>query len=181
MNSGMVGPKSQRMARRSKKGPVSLMSLRASEVVRTVVDHPSRLDELLTLLQDRGRLVRARAATTLARLSESHPRRLVRVIDRLKESLSDESAYVRWHLVYSLGCVGCSISPTVPGLLADLIGRLDDENGVVRAMASQAVAKLALRKTRLVVEFFKTHNRELPASLSKAIARIEAKIANSGA
>ena len=41
---------------------VPLSKLRTSEVVRTVVDHPRRLEELVNLLQDKERVIRGRAA-----------------------------------------------------------------------------------------------------------------------
>src|SRR5512135_2934933 len=95
----------RRTTRSRKKNRVPLSKLRAAEVVRTVVDHPRRLDELINLLRDKERSIRGRAATTLTRLSESHPARLIRHIEALREGLGDDSAYVRWHLVYTLGRV----------------------------------------------------------------------------
>ena len=85
----------RRVTRNRKKNRVPLAKLRTAEVVRTVVDHPGRLNELVALLDDSERALRGRAAATLARLSESHAHRLIRVVDRLREALSDDSAYVR--------------------------------------------------------------------------------------
>ena len=61
-----------RTSRNRKNGTVPLSKLRTSEVVRTVVDHPRRLEELVTLLQDKERVVCGCAAATLVRLLESH-------------------------------------------------------------------------------------------------------------
>ena len=93
----------RRVHRNRKKRRIPLSKLHTSEVVRTVVAHPRRLEELINMLDDRDRSLRDRAAKTLARLSESHPGRLIRVVERVREALVDDSAYVRWHLVYTLG------------------------------------------------------------------------------
>jgi hypothetical protein len=63
-----------RVIRNRKKNPVPLSKLRTSDAVKTVVDHPRRLEELLRMLEDKDRGVRGRAAATIAKLSESHPR-----------------------------------------------------------------------------------------------------------
>ena len=66
------------------------------------------------MLDDSDRALRGRAAATLARLSEKHAGRLVRSVERLRDTLSDDSAYVRWHLVYTLGRVGARYPSASP-------------------------------------------------------------------
>jgi hypothetical protein len=161
-------PRSQRrVTRNRKKNRVPLSKLRTSEVVRTVVDHPRRLGELLNLLEDRDRTVRGRAAATLARLSESHPGRLVSSVERLADNLADDAAYVRWHLAYALGRIGSSFPNRASPFLPTLSGRLDDQNRVVRVLACGALERIALRKPQVVQQVFEAAKKEAPASISR--------------
>jgi HEAT repeat protein len=159
----------RRVIRNRKKNTVPLSKLRTSDAVRTVVDHPRRLEELLRLLEDKDRMVRARAAAAVARLSESHPARLQRAILRLREGLSDESAYVRWHLVYSFGKIGSFFPAQCPEFLGDLVSRLDDENRIVRAIACKALGQVADRKPAIIEEFFQTLKREIPPAVARIL------------
>ena len=166
----------RRVVRNRKKSAVPLSKLRTSDAVRTVVDHPRRLEELLRMLEDKDRGVRGRAATTVARLGESHPARLLRVISRLREALADDSAYVRWYLVYTLGKLG-SYSPSQARVfLGDLISRLDDDNRVVRAVAAKALIQVASRKPLLLEESFQNLKKEIPPSITRALRRFKVKI-----
>jgi HEAT repeat protein len=168
----MTEPRTHRRVVRSrKKSAVPLSKLRTSDAVKTVVDHPRRLEELLRMLEDKDRGVRGRAATTVARLSESHPARLLRVTQRLQEALADDSAYVRWYVVYALGKLG-SYSPTQSRIfLNDLVSRLDDENRVVRSVACKALSHVAARRPMIVEEFFQNLKREMPPSLARILRR----------
>ncbi len=167
----MIRPRSHRIPRSRKKRAVPLSNLRTSEVVRAVVAHPRRLSELLNLLEDKERTVRGRAAATLARLSESHPSRLVRVLNRLKEGLSDDSAYVRWSLSYALGRVG-SIIPNQAGRFLDsLCSLLEDENRIVRALACRAIVRIAVRKPHLVCDYFDNSKKEMPVTIARTIRK----------
>ena len=158
-----------RTSRNRKKSAVPLSKLRTSEVVRTVVDHPRRLEELVTLLQDKDRAVRGRAAATLARLSESHPSRLVRHLERLSASLEDDSAYVRWHLAYTLGRVSAGFPGRASSVLADLSSRLKDEDKVVRRFACRALESVATRKPELIKDLFTDRKAEMPQSLARML------------
>jgi hypothetical protein len=165
-------PRSQRrVSRNRKKSTVPLSKLRTSEVVRTVVDHPRRLAELLNLLEDKDRTVRGRAAATVARLSESHSGRLLRIVDRLTHNLGDESAYVRWHLAYALGWIGSSHPGRAGQFLAELGARLDDENGIVRFLACKALERIAQRKPQVVVDSFKAAKKEAPQAIARHFSR----------
>ncbi len=159
----------RRIAGRRKKSPVPLSKLRTSEVVKTVVDHPRRIEELVDMLEDVDRVIRGRAAATLARLSESHPRRLLRILERIKDSLSDDSAYVRWHLAYTLGRVGRRYPARCEFLLNALGSRLDDENRVVRVIATQALGRLAARRPDMIRELFQTGKREIPSQIARIL------------
>jgi HEAT repeat protein len=164
----MMEPRSQRrVSRGRKKSRVPLSKLRTSEVVRTVVDHPRRLQELLNLLEDKDRTVRGRAAATLARLSDSHSERLLRIVDRLRDNLVDESAYVRWHLAYVLGRVGSDFPSSAPRFLNELKARLDDENRIVKGIAGRAIEEIADRRPRLVQDLFETAKKDIPGSISR--------------
>ena len=167
----MVELKRRSVPRRSKKCAVPLSNLRTSQVVRTVVDHPRRLEELLNLLQDKSRVVRGRAGATLARLSESHPGRLVRTLDRIKNALADESAYVRWHLVYTLGQIGSSVPQTLPSLLKEMASALGDDNGIVRGVAIKGLKRIIARKAEPVAEYFESSKQEPPAAIVHALKK----------
>jgi hypothetical protein len=171
----MMDVRSQRLSGNRKRNTVPLSSLRTSEVVRTVVEHPRRLGELISLLEDKDRAVRGRAAATVARLSETHAGRLVRIIDRLKEDLSDDSAYVRWSLVYALGHIAGNFPGRIQQVLLELTARMDDENRVVRIIASRAVQRLAASRPKLVKGLFESHKREIPELLARSIKRAESR------
>ena len=176
----MIRPRSQHITRGRKKRTVPLSNLRTSEVVRAVVAHPRRLPELLNLLEDEDRTVRGRAAATLARLSESHTGRLVRVVDRLKDGLADESAYVRWSLSYALGRVGSIYPNKARRLLDGLSSLLVDENRVVRALACRALVRIAARKPQLVRDYFENSKREMPITVARSVKKSGLPVSKSG-
>lgn len=157
------------IGRDRKKNAVPLSKLRTSEAVKTVVNHPRRIEELIAMFQDKDRLVRGRAATALARLSESHPDRLLRRLDRIREALGDDSAFVRWHAVYCLACVGSKHPGKSTEYLPKLADLLDDENRIVRIFATRALGQIALRKRSIVENYFKEHKRELPAGVMRIL------------
>ena len=168
----MVGTRTnRRVSQRRKKARVPLAKLRTSEAVRTIVAHPRRLAELLGLLDDTGRSLRGRAAATLARLAESHPGRLIRSVERLRESLGDDSAYVRWHLVYALGRMALRYPVMAPRFLGALAARLGDENRIVRVFASQALGSVARRRPAVVRQALDTSKQEVPLSLARILKR----------
>jgi hypothetical protein len=154
-------------AQRRKKNVIPLSKLRASEVVRTVVDHPRRLDELVDLLRDNERAIRGRAAATFTRLSETHPGRLVRHVEALRESLGDDAAYVRWHLLYALGRVIARFPRRASGSLADIKAHLTDEHKVARSFACRALEMIASSNPKLVHAIFTSEKEEIPPSLAR--------------
>ncbi len=162
--------RSSRRASRNRKSRVPLSSLRTAEVVRTIVDHPRRLDELVSMIEENDLRLRDRAAATLARLAESHPGRLVRVIDRLAEGLADDSAYVRWNLASAFGALGSQFPRRLPDFLARLSDRLDDENRVVRVIACKALMRVAARHPEAVAVHFESSKRQLPRPLQRLLA-----------
>ncbi len=159
----------RRTTRSRKKSLVPLSKLRAAEVVRTVVDHPRRLDELINLLRDKERSIRGRAAATLTRLAESHAARLIRHIEALREGLGDDSAYVRWHLVYTLGQVIARYPRRASFSLADVKAHLGDEDKVVRSFACRALESVAARQPQLVQGLFPSNKEEMPPSLRRVL------------
>lgn len=159
----------RRVSRDRKKAAVPLSRLRTSDAVKTVVNHPRRLGELVRMLEDKDRSVRGRAAATLARLSESYPARLLRIISRLKEGLTDDSAYVRWHLVHALGRLGLRFPAQLPGFLNDLVSGLDDSNRIVRVLTCRTLAQVAARKPLAVEQVFQNLKREIPLSIARIL------------
>jgi HEAT repeat protein len=147
------------------------MKLRTSEAVRTIVDHPSRIGELVHLLDDNERAVRGRAASTLARLSESHPGRLLRIMDPLRQSLSDDSAYVRWNLVYALGRASCIFHTQGELILPELIRGLEDSNRIVRVIAAQALAAFAQKKPESVKHALDSAKQKIPLSVTHQLRK----------
>jgi HEAT repeat protein len=140
-----------------------------------VVDHPRRLQELMRMLEDKDRGVRGRAAATLARLSESHPSRLIKLTARLIEALGDESAYVRWNLTYSLGRLSSQFPNRAQGYLGELLTRLEDENRVVRVLACKALAQVAGKKPSAVESLFQNAKKEIPPSVGRALNKSKSK------
>jgi len=173
----MTGSQTSRpVARGRKKRSVPLSKLRTSEAVRTVVDHPRRLDELVGLLEDRDVILRERAAAAVARLAESCPERLLRIVERMKAALSDDSAYVRWHVAYALGRLGIRFPVRSAEFLAELAGVLEDGNRVVRALALRALTDLAARKPRVFQEAFSSSGAtSFPPSLARLLREAGAK------
>jgi HEAT repeat protein len=169
----------RRTAQRGKKNIVPLTKLRTSEVVRTVVDHPRRLEELINLLRDKERPIRGRAAATLTRLSESHPARLVRYIEALREGLGDDSAYVRWHLLYTLGQVIAHFPRRASFSLGEIKTHLGDEDKVVRGFACRALESVASRQPQLVRGLFSAKDEEIPASIARVLQKSSRPAGNS--
>ncbi len=157
------------IVRNRKKSRVPLSKLRTSDVVKTVVDNPRRLEELLRMLEDKDRGIRGRAAIILAQLSESHPARLLRVSARLREALVDESAYVRWHLIYTLGKIGARFPGRARGYLGDLVSRLEDDNRICRVLACRALGQVGVKKRLIIEECFRNLKKEIPSSLSRIL------------
>ena len=166
----MNEPRTHRRAnRRRAKNFVPLSILRMSEAVRTVVQHPRRLDELVRMLGDKDLAVRGRAAAALAKLSESHPARLGRILARLKEALPDDSARVRWHLVYTLGRLGSRFPAELEGILKDLVPRLEDANRIVRILACRTLGDIAARRPSVVEGIFEHLKKDVPPSIARIL------------
>ncbi len=161
----------KRRPSRNRKSSVPLASLRTSEVVRTIVDHPRRLDELVSMIEESDLRVRDRAAATLARLAESHPGRLLRVLERMAECLADDSAYVRWNLAFALGVVGAQFPRRLPDFVARLSDCLDDENRVVRVTACGSLMRIAALHPKPVLDHFDSTKGQVPRSLQRLLAR----------
>jgi hypothetical protein len=172
----MMEPKTRkRIVRKRKKSAIPLSKLRPSDAVKTVIHNPRRLEELLLMLEDKDRGVRGRAAATLAKLSELHPGRLIRAIARFRESLSDDSAYVRWHLVYALGQLGSQFPALFPDFLNDMVVHLEDANRIVRIIACKALGQAAVRKPAIIESFFRDLKKEIPPAIARFLHKSKAK------
>jgi len=128
----------------------------------------------LRMLEDKDRAFRGRAAAALARLSESHPARLLRVSQRLKDGLSDESAFVRWHLVYTMGKLASCYPGQSRAFLSDVVSRLDDENRIVRILSCKALSQVAARKPVVIEDLFQGLKKEVPPSIARTLRRTKA-------
>jgi hypothetical protein len=159
----------RRVVRHRKKRSVPLAKLRTSDVLKTIVDNPRRLEELLRMLEDKDRGIRGRAAATFAKLSESHPTRLIRILARFKDALGDDSAYVRWHIAYALGKLGVRFPMQSTEFLSDLNVCLDDHNRIVRIMAGKAMAQVAARKPAVIEGFFRDLKKEMPPVVARIL------------
>jgi HEAT repeat protein len=148
---------------------VPLAKLRTSEAVRTVVAHPRRMAELFRLLEDSDQSTRQRVGSALSRLADACPERLIRWADRIQKGLGDESAYLRWHLVYVLGRVVAAFPGRCEALLEMLIQALDDENRVVRVLSFRSLAGVGAAHRRAVESAFAAKRRDLPPELSRAL------------
>ena len=124
------------------------------------------------MIEDGDRRLRDRAAASLAKLAASHPERLLRVLERLQNDLADESAYVRWNLVFSLGAIGARYPRRASDLLAELARRLGDDNRVVRVMTCKALMRIARRAPRPVAQYFETSKLPVPRSLQPILRAV---------
>ena len=123
------------------------------------------------MLEDKDLSVRGRAAVALAQLSDFRPGRLMRVAARLKESLADDSAYVRWHLLYTLGKLGAKFPGQVRPFLPDIVSRLDDDHRICRILAAKALCQVAARKPAIIEECFLNLKRDIPSSLARVLRK----------
>jgi len=123
----------------------------------------------LRLLEDSDQMTRQRVASALARLADACPERLVRWVDRIQEALADDSAYLRWHLVYVLGRVSAKYPGRVNAQLEALIQALEDENKIVRVLSLRALAGMACVRPRAVEDAFAVQKREVPALLARVL------------
>jgi len=72
---------------------------RAEEVVRSVLEDKSRIEELYQCMYDDDAWVRMRAIDSLEKICRSHPEWLVPYIDRLVTDFSDNpQPSIQWHL-----------------------------------------------------------------------------------
>jgi hypothetical protein len=166
----MTGQRTPHHIRRNqKKNSIPLSNLLTLDVVKTVLDNPRRLEELLRMLEDTDRSLRGRAAATLAQLSESHPARLSKITERLIESLRDDSAYVRWNLVYILGQLSAHPPCNAQAFLEPIVGHLDDSNRIVRVMANKVLLKMTEQQPEIVQGFFNNLKRDIPLNVERCI------------
>ena len=141
--------------------------MQTPDAVKTVLRHPRRLAELLDILGDNDLSIRGRAATTLARLAETHPENLLKVIPRLREYADDDSDYVRWHLVYAFGEISARVSTPTRDYWADVFEGMADDSRIVRAIAGKAAARLAEKHPDAVAAFFREIQKPIPPELAK--------------
>jgi hypothetical protein len=165
-----------RILHKRKKEFVPLSKLGMSDAVKVVSDSPKRLEELMSLLEDRDRKNRDRAAATLFRLASLNPSRLLCHLPRLQEALLDESAYVRWFIACTVGMLGSRYPRNIRNILPDLAVCLQDQNRIVRILAAKALAQVAVRDPENVANLFRSGDTEMPS----VVAGVLLKKAGSG-
>ena len=141
--------------------------MQTTDVLNTVLRYPRRLEELLDMLGDNDLSIRGRAAVTLAQLAGSHPESLLNAVSRLREYMSDDSEYVRWHLVYAFGEIGARVSTPAQEYCACVFTGMDDDSRIVRMVAVKAAARLAAKHPDAVAAFFRDIQRPVPKELAK--------------
>ena len=162
----MTKPRIQKKAVRNRKRTAApVAKLRTFDL-----DHRRQSEALLNRIEDKDLFVRQVAAVALARMSEQHPARLLRGLARLKEALKDDSAYVRWHVVYALGKIMSFSLSRASSFLDDLVSRLDDENRIVRLFACKVLSQLAARNPAAIKELFRKLKTEIPSSVAQVLS-----------
>jgi HEAT repeat protein len=172
----MIETGSHRISRSRKKNSIPLSNLRTSEVVRVVVNHPGRLNELIGLLEERNLSVKGRAAATIGQLSDTHARRLVRNLDRILESLSDDSAYVRWSLVYALGRIAAAHPACMTEIIRNLLAATEDTNRLVRVMACRAIVGVYSSRPQQVRNSLESLQKPMPDAVARSIKTMKKSI-----
>ena len=163
----------RRAENRREKRIVPLSRMQTTDVVKTVIRHPKRLEELLDMLGDRDLSIRGRAAATLARLAESHPESLLIAMPRLREHIDDDSDYVRWHLIYAFGEIGARVQESEHEYWAVVFAGMDDSSRVVRMVAGKAAARLAAKYPDDVASFYRDIQRPAPRELVKLLPAVQ--------
>ncbi|MDR0843008.1 MAG: hypothetical protein LBP68_06290 [Acidobacteriota bacterium] len=153
-------------ASRQKKRIMPLSKLQTPDVVKTVLRHPRRLDELLDMLGEKDLVLRGRAAVTLASLAETCPDRLLKVLPRLRECLGDDSDYVRWHLFYALGELGARFPVPTREYWGDVLAGMDDGSRIVRMVVGKAAVRMATENPEVVAALYRDFRREPPPAIA---------------
>jgi len=156
----------RRKVGRRKKRIVPLTKLQTPEVVKTVLRHPRRLEELLDMLGEKDLVLRGRAAATLASLAATRPERLVKVLPRLRECLGDDSDYVRWHLFYAFGELSMRLPAPTREYWCDIFAGMGDGSRVVRLVAGKATARLVAESPDDVAAAYRESRREIPPEIA---------------
>lgn len=161
----------QSVAGRRRSSETPLISLRPLEVLKTIVERPHRLGELVGILGERDWKLRGRAAVTIARLSESHPGCLLTHLRSLTDAANDESAHVRWNLTFALGKICCSFPDQSESAIASLIMHLRDTDVIVRAISGYALAEVARTRPDSVMRSISGSEQALPDWLGGILKR----------
>ncbi len=159
-----------RIAKRRKMS-VPLYALTTSDAAKIISDFPRRLEELWELFEDSDRTIRQRAAAALAQLVCLQPETLKRSEYRIKELLLDESAYVRWHAVYTVGHLIEDDLVRMKRWMPDLVIPLEDPNGIVRAAAAKVLRRVAVQDSQIVIETFQAMGQEIPPVVAEALKK----------
>lgn len=150
---------------------VPLYALKTSEAVEILSNYPRRLEELWGLFADRDRTIRQRAAAALAQLASLRPAALMRSEHRMRELLEDESAYVRWHSAYAVGRLIAGDRARMKRWIPDLAAALEDQNGIVRAVAARILRRVAAHDFQTLREEFQRMGREIPSVVADTLKR----------
>jgi hypothetical protein len=165
-----------RIARKRPPVNVPLYALKTSDAVKIISGSPRRLEEFWDLFEDRDRTIRQRAAAALAELVCLKPAALARFEQRIRDLLMDESAYVRWHAVYAVGCLIGGDRARMKRWIPDLTPPLEDQNSIVRSMAANVLARVAARDSQIIVEAFQEIGQEVPGIMMEALKKRKIEI-----
>lgn len=165
-----------RIARKRHPINVPLYALKTSDAVKIISGSPRRLEELWELFGNRDRTIRQRAAAALAQLGCLKPAALLRFEQRIGDLLLDESAYVRWHAVYAVGCLIAGDRARMKKWIPELAHPLEDQNRIVHSMAASVLARVAARDPQIIVEAFQGIGREIPGMMIQALKQRKIKV-----
>lgn len=161
----------ERVARRWRPSTGPLANLRAAEAIRTVVECPHRLAELIGILVDGDLRLRSWAAAAIASLAVSHPERLLRHLALLSAAASDPLAHVRWNLAFALGKICARFPGQSKPIIPVLLAQLKDSHPVVSAMARYNLAEICRVGPHMVSRLVAAGEHLVPDWLSEILHR----------
>lgn len=135
---------------------------RANQAAAVVLGRPELLRVLFQGLESADPVLRMRCADALEKATVKRPELLLRHKRKLLKKLSQiEQQEVRWHVAPMLARLPLS-GTEERSVVGILLGYTNDRSSIVKTMAMQALADLALRSPRLMSEV-RRHIEELTA------------------
>lgn len=133
---------------------------RSEEVVRLVLEKPQLFDVLISGIALENPLVRMRCADAAEKVTVTHPEYLRPYKHKLIEDYSHiEQKEVRWHVAAMLARLQLTAKER-RHVIGILLAYTSDRSSIVRTLAMQALADIALRDEKLLPEV-RRHIEEL--------------------